>query len=275
VAQVPAETRLKLFVSGHGGVGIDYITDHTRTVKRTVPELATLLTQALRDRAGNAAQSGRTEVNMLSCLFGRTTDGQASSSPAARLFAALLSAGVFVELVGRTESILAMRDGRYTMPELNFVANVPNYGKHPSFSAPKRPYSKIRWARESGQTVAYIAAYSSDKRMIRSDSPEGQRILWADYAVNCLIKLIERSGKPPEVRIVGERAKALEHIIMLYDTIPSPEQLRARLSGLVDGTGEDDASNFLRHRNPVHAALSTGLPKKAAEIERLLTCYPG
>src|SRR5688572_1919876 len=47
VDAVPAAVPLKVYISGHGGTGVDYITDNTQNKKQTVRDLIQLLKFAL------------------------------------------------------------------------------------------------------------------------------------------------------------------------------------------------------------------------------------
>jgi hypothetical protein len=80
---------------------------------------------------------------MISCLFGRTADGKATSTPAAKPHEGLADWDVFVDLVARTESIVATQEGRKTISLLNHEVYEPTYGRLPKFYQPKVPYSKV------------------------------------------------------------------------------------------------------------------------------------
>jgi len=61
--------KLKIFISGHGGTGIQFITDNDKRRKVTVDDLATLLEDGLKNRATSMGASANTEVSMVCCLF--------------------------------------------------------------------------------------------------------------------------------------------------------------------------------------------------------------
>jgi hypothetical protein len=89
VNETPAGQKLKIFISGHGGTGIQYITAEDRVRKQTVGDLAVLLADGLINRATSMGDSANTEVNMASCLFGRISSAGLAECPAVRLHAAL------------------------------------------------------------------------------------------------------------------------------------------------------------------------------------------
>ena len=103
VKSTPASDKLKIYISGHGGTGVQYITNDAQNRKQTVDDLARLLYFGLSRRATSWAASSNTEVNMVSCLFGRTPDGRLEGSPAVLLHRKLATWGVYVDLVARTE----------------------------------------------------------------------------------------------------------------------------------------------------------------------------
>jgi hypothetical protein len=114
IIPIDPNERVKLYISGHGGIGCDFITDDTEAQRQTVDQLALLLTHVLADRETEAARCSQTQVNMVSCLFARSPDGAANTSPAAKLHRKLMDNHIYVDLVGRTESITSLSDGRNT-----------------------------------------------------------------------------------------------------------------------------------------------------------------
>ena len=271
-AAVPDNTAipLKIYISGHGNVGVDYITDHTQTQQKTVQQLASLLTGALEWRATERAQSGATQINMISCLFARTPDGSAYTSPAAKLHAALATAGIFVDLVGRTESIVALDEGRRTISLLNHKVYEPVYGRLAQFYQNKAPYSKILHTFDGPDRVVRLAPYNGNEPYIEHDSERGRRTLWADHAIN---QIVERIRLNQNDEVVGARQQKLVNIVTWYDNLRDPRGLRARLAALVDGSGDTIEDNFLIHRNFFHKPFS--VPETARLIRRLLQSYPG
>src|SRR5262245_18653231 len=85
VAGVPDDEPLKVYSCGHGYTGRDQICDHSGKKVKTVQDLTVLLSGWLAGRGTAKDTSHLTRVDMVSCLFGRSPDGQANSSPAAKL----------------------------------------------------------------------------------------------------------------------------------------------------------------------------------------------
>ncbi|RUL76685.1 hypothetical protein [Dyella choica] len=278
VRGIPGDERIKLFISGHGGVGIDYITDDTQTVKKNVDELVDLVSDGLQGRNTSKATSQLCQVNMISCLFGRTPDGRANTSPAAKLHDGLTDWDVFVDLVARTESIIATPDGRRTNSQLSHRAYEPVYGRLERFFLPKVPYTKVLFTFNGDARVMRFAAYDPGDNYIEATTLDGRRILWADYSVDQIVQTIQLKGTgllgtgPKDV--TDEREKKLRDIITWYDTMRNPTRLKEKLEELVDGSGDDESSNFLKHRNLVSAAFSSSTPAKAKLIQDLLAAYP-
>src|SRR5262245_50111429 len=113
--EVGNDNPLKIYICGHGGAGLDHIRDNDQTRVKTLGELAELLRDGLQDRSTSMDESNRTRVDMISCLFGRSPDGLANTSSAAKLHQALINKGVFVDLVARTETVTTTEDGRKTL----------------------------------------------------------------------------------------------------------------------------------------------------------------
>jgi hypothetical protein len=278
VAEIPNGERLKVYISGHGGVGVDYITDDTELRRKTVPELVELLAPALAERAPDRDEAANTQVNMVSCLFGRTPDGQSGSSPAAKLHQGLADRGVYVELIARTESVVAMDVGRSTVSIMQKQVYEPVYGRKPKFIRNKVPYTKVRHTFRDGGRIISLAAFDGVDTHLETSTLEGRRFLWTDYVIAEMVKLIELKGTgflgsgPKDV--TDTRQQVIRDLIIWYDMMHNPVLLRAKMAALVDGTGEDDRSNFLKHRNPFSGAFSSDKPKTGAVIETLLQRHP-
>jgi len=277
---IPKTDRLKIYISGHGGTGIDYITDDTQTRKTTVDDLIDLLSDALQRRGTTKQTSGACQINMLSCLFGRTADGSATSTPAAKLHEGLADWDVFVDLVARTESIVCTDAGRQTISLLNHHVYEPVYGKLPKFYLPKAPYTKVLYTFNGDARVISFAAYDHDDNYIESSSRQGRQLLWADFAVNQIVRQIHLKGTgllgrgPKEVTEIRE--KVLEQIVVWYEAVRNAVGLKDRLERLIDGSGEatDPKENFLMHQSKFSGATSSSLPKKAQLIQGLLAAFP-
>lgn len=280
VASFPATDRLKIYISGHGGTGINYITDDTQTQKKTVDDLVDLLSDALMRRDTSRQTSAQCQINMISCLFGRTADGSATSTPAAKLHEGLADWDVFVDLVARTESIVATNEGRKTISLLNHEVYEPTYGRLPKFYQPKVAYSKVLHTFNGNARVVSFARYDGEDTYIEATSLDGRRLLWADYAVNQIVKTIHLKGTglfgtgPKEV--TDAREKVLEGIVVWYDAMRHPAGLKAKLESLVDGSGAPGNSleNFLKHRDVSSSLMSSAIPKKARLIQGLLAGWP-
>jgi len=267
IKAIPDGDRLKIFISGHGGTGIQYITDDAQVRKQTVGDLISLLRYALRERATSWADSQDTEVNMVSCLFGRTPDGGLQGCPAVRLHQELTTWHVYVDVVARTESIVATAIGRQTISPLNDKINVPVYGKIPIFYNRKTQFSKIRCTYRSGVPVVLIKDYyNRDEPCINSESVEGRRILWADNVINELVKYIQ----PPkgQTEVTDARHAKLCNLVIWYDNFHRPDVLRQKMEDLVP--------EFTSHRDFLSQAVPTfiWLPRTAKLIKTLLNAYP-
>jgi len=272
VSGINKASRLKIFISGHGGVGIDYITNDAQDKKQTIEDISGILSLALINRAKTSASCASTEINMISCLFGRTPDGTSGSSPAAKLHGELRARGVYVDLVARTECITATEGGRQTISALNHKIFEPIYGKLSRFYISKAAHSKIRWTYCDGQRVMRIATYDNHGTQVDGDSLLGRRLLWADFVVNELIELIhlKKGGKG----VTDKREIVLKDLIVWYDTVQNPVQLKGKISAIVDGTGDTYSDNFIKHRNFISAWFSSELPQKAQALILLLNKYP-
>jgi hypothetical protein len=278
VRGVPATDKLKIYISGHGGTGIDYITNDAQNQKQTVEDLTKLLSFALHERATSVGSCGDTEVNMISCLFGRTPDGRMDTSPAAKLHRQLASWNTYVNLVARTESIVCTKTGRQTISAINhylFEKYVEKNQRH-KFFKPKVQYSKILCTFNNGAPVVLLREYDAGPdRYTAGDSAVAQRSLWADYVVNELIKHIHLTATKRGMEVVDVREQKLRDLVYWYDTFHSPPLLKTKMEALLDGQGGDVATDFTIHRNPVSKIFSSELPKTAKLIQDLLKEYPG
>ncbi|MGS0743818.1 hypothetical protein ACVBEF_18680 [Glaciimonas sp. GG7] len=278
VATIGKNDRLKIFISGHGDTGMHYIGDNSHTRRKSVDDLVDMLKNALMQRDTSKAASALTQVNMVSCLFGRTSDGSATSTPAAKLHEGLATAGVFVDLVARTESIMAMPEGRTTLSELSGKISIPVHGSPKSFIIPKAAYTKMLYTYFDNARVIKMAAYDPSDTFIETSTLDGRRILWADYAVTQLVDTLQlKHGglrKQEPLDVIDEREKVFVQILTRYDTRRNPEELKQSLQTLVDGDGHQTSTNFNLHRNFFSKVFSSALPKKSVLINELLTMYP-
>jgi hypothetical protein len=276
LGKIPADRaeRVKIYISGHGGVGIDYIADDTETHKKTVDELAALLGHALRNRANSKAECAATQINMVSCLFARTPDGNATTSPAAKLHQKLANDGIYVDLVGRTESVVATSDGRKTISLLHHKVYEPVYGRKADFYVEKVPYSKVLHTFEGDERRIKMASYSPvDGHYVDTSNLQGRRVLWAEHAVNRIIERIKLDAKTKEIK--DARQKKLSAIVAAYDALRRPELFKSKLEELVDttSTSTDTSDNFLLHRDWFRTK-SAATPKTAVFVQELLSTYP-
>jgi hypothetical protein len=250
--RIPKTDKLKIFISGHGDTGSQYITANDRVRKQTVDDLAFLLSEGLRRRATSMGDSANTEVNMVSCLFGRTPDGGLDGVPAVRLHRKLAAEEVYVDLVARTEEVAhkALGDGasgRITISLLSQNIDLLKINKlirENRISAlttrdtatlknsyrRKAQFTKIRCTYKSGAAVVLIRDYDRDMH-IDSDSLNGRRILWADNVTNQLVKYIT----PPsgQTKVTDERHKILYMTVKDYDEQCDPERLFDMLALLI------------------------------------------
>jgi hypothetical protein len=268
VRKISDNDKLKIFISGEGDTGIQYITADDRVRKQTVDGLAALLTYALQECAANKKDSADTEVNMVCCLFGRTTNGLLDNScPAVRLHRTLAAKKVYVDLVARTESIYTRHGGErrtISLLDLKFVAPSSSPSDRGLLLHRKTQFSKIRCTYESGAEVVLLKDYSSeDIPWINSESSQGKRILWADYVINELVKHIT----PPsgQTQVTDERHKKVYETVNAYDVERQPERLKKRLEDLLK------QADFTTHRDTIHWP---GLPKTAGLITKLVGSYP-
>jgi hypothetical protein len=294
VWDVPDEDRLKIFISGHGGTGIQYITADDQVRKQTVDDLARLLHFALSDRATSPQNSKNTEVNMVSCLFGRTPIGGMEQCPAVRLHQELGRRHVYVDLVARTQSIVV------ASPEWAQQFAAPQSGSRTTVSVvedeiqelispKKRPghaqrlktqFSKIRCTYRGTAPVVLIKDYENQEPWINSETRQGRYILWADNVVNEIIKYVKPSFKeavrvakargPEDIEgrvdeLADPRHKELLRVAIEYDMHRQHDILEEKMRRIL-------LPAFSKHRGlgPIHF----GLPKTAQLIKRLLDAYP-
>ena len=269
VKKVSDQEKLKVFISGHGNAGIPYITDDAKVRRQTLDDLAGLLRVALRERAASPNNSQNTEVNMISCLFGRTPDGGVESISAVQLHRKLATWHVYVDLIARTESILNFPEGRKTISLLKDEIDVPDYGRLPYFYQRKTHFSKIRCTYQNRAPLVLIKDYSpEDNPHINAQDPAGQRLLWADNVVNELVKYI----KPPQGKtgVTDDRKTKIYTLVTAYDSRRSPENLKTSLESLL--------AQISSHRDPGWKLLPeflTPLPDTAKLVKKLLEAYPG
>jgi hypothetical protein len=112
-------------------------------------------------------------------------------------------------------------------------------------------------------------------KYIKADTVTAKRTLWADYVINEFVKIIRLSAG----KITDAREQKLAMLVGVYDVNHNPQLLKQKMEALVDGTGDDEESNFTKHRNAFSKVIAlTGnsqLPKKAQLIKDLLAKYPG
>jgi hypothetical protein len=266
ISDIHEEDKLKIFIAGEGDTGTQYIGSANKLQKKTVDNLATLLADALGTRAKYKKDSDKTEVNMVSCLFGRTTNGLLDERcPAVRLHRALTAKKIYVDLVARTESINTRYGGRRltaSVPDLKLVA--PSSSDIPSLLHAKTQFSKIRCTyQESGGPVVLLRDYESEETpYINSQGSQGKRIVWADYVVNELVKYITPTGG--ETEVTDDRRKQVFATVKTYDSERDPVRFKERLERLKTDIGT--------HRKKLHWP---GLPRTAKLITKLLEQYPG
>jgi hypothetical protein len=272
------EYPLKIFICGHGGTGLDYITDNTQTRKQTVEDLIDLLAHALKDRATEPAASRYNQVNMLACLFGRTPDRSARNSPAAKLHQGLAARKVYVTLVARTESIYCFAEGRRTASPYADKFEVPVYGKQPRLYLRKTAYTKMMYTFQGNSAVSMLATYDPNRPRTYVDlsTPYGEKWLWADWAVDQLLNYIRlKKSRAGDLTVPDSRQDELMKVVALYINSHNPSFFRLRLQIL--------AEEFKTHRNPLSRAKASVTEKRGGEakvprtaqlIQELLAVYP-
>ena len=252
VVKIPTEDKLKIFISGHGGTGIQYITANDGARKQTVEDLAALLACALEERATSMEASANTEVNMVSCLFGRISSDGLAECPAVRLHKMLAAKKVYVDLVARTERVAAKPIGRVTMSlrhshidqlkidKLNrekrlHELTTEDLATVRRWFGQKTQFTKIRCTYRSDAAVVLIRDYKAGEDMhINSDSLEGRRILWADNVINILVEYITPTGGQTEV--TDARHQILYRRVRMYDDARDPGAIYKSLQALTDST---------------------------------------
>jgi len=277
---VPANLaeRVKLYISGHGGTGHDFITDDTQVQRQTVDQLASLLKKVLDHRATVPEQCARTQINMVSCLFARSPDSAAHTSPAAKLHRKLLDNHIYVDLVGRTEAITSLLQGRATISEYDRRITLLSYEKHPTFYRAKVSYTKVLHTVRNGAQVIMRRNYDNDDDpYIDNASPEGKQLLWAERAVDRIFEFVKLDG---EGNAADVRHAKLIQIAKLYCDKPRPGILRADLAKLLDPKNANEDENFLLHRDTMTKMFGTvfkpgWLPKSAVLVRSLLDAFPG
>lgn len=274
VNQTKKGERLKIFVCGHGGTGIDYIADDTETQKKTVDELATLLAYGLSERTTTRETSSETQVNMISCLFGRSANGTALC-PAVKLHMALTAKKIYVDLVARTESIHATDKGRYTSAPVHTDVFGKIYDNKHKFAGPKSDFTKLLCTFKDGHRGQGLVGYSKDDVYIETSTREGRRLTWADHACDQMvsrIKLVKTADGG--LSISDSRQDTFRQLCETYATLRNPERLKKDLADLVAGRGDDPAKNFLIHRGKLSSIVSMSEPDSAVFVRELLRTWP-
>jgi hypothetical protein len=278
VAKIPTKEKLKIYISGHGRTGIQYITDNDGAQQQSVEGLAALLECALNARATSMGASENTEVNMFSCSFGRTPDGGLAKCPAVRLHKMLAAKEVYVDLVARTEWLAAKPSGRVTMSPQHRQIDALEYIKYlqdgqkqkaltmapvvESWKRRKTQFTKIRCTYRSGAAVVLIRDYDKGAGIhINSESLQGRCILWADNVINELVEYIR-----PPTEVADAQYKILYQAVKWYDATRDPGAFYQSLLLAIPNLSisrTKEKINFTTHRNT------------ALLIKRLLKAYPG
>lgn len=291
VKEVPLDEQLKIFISGHGGPGRDYIGDESRLQIMTVNDLAALLAHALRERNNRIENSDLTHIRMTACSFGRTVDGTIDSIPAEKLHRRLSEHGTYVVLFARTESAITRpRPDPRRRFSGGIIANETRFPLdtllNPTCSRRKTPYTKVKYSYQHGSRISNLVSYQRDVADVETDGLEGRRLLWADYAVNRIVNSFhirtkathegsvysgQRSGGREEKEVTDPREKILETLMVQYKKSRNPEKLWNNLSSLVDPQYQE---TFLKHRDLWSAFVPFFVPEKARMILQLLKEYP-
>ena len=280
ITSIPNDDPLRIYISGHGGTGIDYITDDSQLIRKTVDELVDLLTDGLSQRPTSKDNSAHTKVIMISCLFGRTPNGQAMVSPAAKLHDGLADWDVFVDLVARTESMATGPAGHLqTISLMNHKIYERGDGRRRKLFVPRQQYTKVLYSFNGDARVSSIASYDAADTYVETTTLEGRRLLWADHATNRIVDFIKVKnsgilGKGPPT-VSDSRQRKLKYTLEWYESFRQPPMLKAKLEALVpvnDFTGPSD-ENFTTHRN-IFRKNGSSVPKTAQFVRSILSDYP-
>jgi hypothetical protein len=294
--QISTEHKLKIFISGHGGTGQQYITSDDGARQQSVEGLAALLGYALKGRATSMGASANTEVNMVACLFGRISSDGLAECPAVRLHKLLAAQKVYVDLVARTEKVSARPTGRLTVSLRHSEIDNPKYEKLTqeyntlnknkdtlkrirqeniireigtmgvtNWPQHKTQFTKIRCTYQQDAAVVLIRDYySQEEPYINSADLPGRRILWADNVINKLVKHIT----PPsgQTEVTDARHKILYETLAWYDGARDPVRLKTDMERFISGTGSFD---LFKQLIPYSGSRET-----AQLITNLLSAYP-
>lgn len=267
LSSIPNADKLKIFITGHGGFGVQYIANEARVKKVTVDDLVNALAKPLQQRAASPRTSPNTLIDMNSCLFGRSIDASFDNCPAVRLHRGLAQKDVFVDLVARTESLTSSADGRTSTPR---VEDKLNSDFNP---IRKAQFTKIKCTYQDGRNpIVFIRDYTKDA-FIGAGDVKYRRILWADHVVNQFVSYMKTEPRIGGDKISDERHFAVSYLLKGYENNRDAVQLKDGLARLVaeDNKSTDTNKNFLIHRN----WYGLGTPKTAAFIIDLLNQYPG
>jgi hypothetical protein len=258
---------LKIFILGHGGNGLYFITDDTRKRQQSLEDLTKLLKAGLDKRCNWPPASQYTEINMLACQFGRAPGGRVYDSPAVKLHRSLMSNGIFVNLVARTESISNNPQGQritlYPEKDAYYSANkvkIPN-----SAYSRKANYTKILCTFRDNEPIIRIRDYAKGE-WIATASIKGLRIVWADKVIDILMKNIQldKGGTAS-----NERQGALDKLAIAYGRSRDPTGLKGDMEDLLKD------ARFTSHRSEFSKLFnSDSLPATAQIVKDLLTEYP-
>jgi hypothetical protein len=168
VERIPADDGLKVFICGHGNIGIEFVTDHSESRKQTLNDIARFLGYGLGSRCLSIEKAAKTRINMIACRFGRTPDGTADKIPAVMLHQKLFQRRLYVEVEARTESINIFRKTdetdklkapRRTMG-ISTEKKEESAGKAYSYT-PQRQYTKLLCTCVQGSAIAKFKSYDA------------------------------------------------------------------------------------------------------------------
>jgi len=276
VERIPANDGLKVFICGHGNIGIEFVTDDSESRKQTLDDIARFLIYGLGSRCIAKDQAAKTRINMIACRFGRTPDGTADKIPAVMLHQKLFKRGLYVEVEARTESIITFRKkGEPETPRrtmgISQEKKEESEGKAYSYT-PRRQYTKLLCTCVQGNAIAQFKSYDAQHADILVNDLVGRRFLWGENVVNEVTKYLNFSHG----NIVGDgREKTLWQIIKWFENGRDPEALKERFEKVLSGEGVGLTDNdFTKHRNPVSAMFAWSEPKTAQLVRSLLQKYP-
>jgi hypothetical protein len=276
--------KLKLLLHGHGDGVHDSISNDGSTASKSADELTTLVRTLLQGRAATAATAPSTAVIMLSCLYGRAQGGDLKRSNAWALHRKLQAAGVYVELVARTELVVQSGTGIQQSTHLRHLMNQAASG------ARKLPFGKVRcFYGGAAYTPELELVDSIGAASVASTSTAAARQVWALSTIGALLSHANNPSQKANHR-------EIHNALVAYDTVqdlrvshdhdpPFLKQILEYLSGrsatvpLPAGYGAtpvfvSSRLTQIKHRSIGFFGYHSAEPLTTQELVRLLGTYP-